>query len=84
MDSSIVTDNDPAANDWNLGAGSDTPSVGFASLTNQGYGIEVRWNVNALGLLSGHTYRLQFMVHDGDQNKTGGDVGQACALVAIQ
>jgi len=32
-----------------------------------------------LGLIPGHTYRLQFMVHDGDQNKSGGDVGESCA-----
>jgi len=32
----------------------------------------------ALGFIQGHTYRLYFMVHDGDQNKTGGDAGQAC------
>jgi hypothetical protein len=32
-------------------------------------------------LLPTHTYRLQFLVHDGDQNKTGGDVGQACVVL---
>ncbi len=39
------------------------------------------WNLNALykqGLLvAGHTYRFYVMVHDGDQNKVGGDAGQA-------
>ena len=49
---------------------------------------EARWNVsdlscNGVPLQKGHTYRMQFMVHDGDQNKTGGDVGQACATVII-
>jgi hypothetical protein len=29
-------------------------------------------------LVAGHRYRAQFIVHDGDQNKDGGDVGQAC------
>ena len=32
---------------------------------------------------AGHTYRAQFMVHDGDQNKTGGDVGQGCVLIRM-
>ena len=85
----VTTDADPAKNNWNLGPGSDTPSGGFAKLTNQGYGTEVRWNVNALvdknnqPLISGHTYRVQVIVHDGDQNKSGGDVGEACMLVTI-
>ena len=71
-------------NFWvNLGGGSDIPPGGFASLTNQGYGAEIRWNVNDLGLLPGHVYRMQFMVHDGDQNKTGGDVGENCLTVSI-
>jgi hypothetical protein len=61
---------------------------GFAALTNQGYGTEVRWAVNAMKcngafLQPGHVYRMQFMVHDGDQNKGGGDVGQACVTVSI-
>jgi len=34
-------------------------------------------------LQSGHTYRFQFMGHDGDQNKSGGDVGEACVNVAV-
>jgi hypothetical protein len=84
----LTTDADPAKNTWNLGPGSDTPSGGFAGLVNQGYGTEVRWNLSALTvngqpLQSGHTYRVQYIVHDGDQNKTGGDVGQACSLVSI-
>jgi hypothetical protein len=29
----------------------------------------------------GHTYRLQFMVHDGDQTRAGGDTGQGCVDV---
>jgi hypothetical protein len=31
-----------------------------------------------LALILNHVYRFQFMVHDGDQNKVGGDSGQAC------
>jgi hypothetical protein len=33
--------------------------------------------------MSGHTYRLYFMVHDGDQNKAGGDSGQACVTITM-
>ena len=82
---SVAPDADPAKNNWNLGTGSDAPPAG---LTNQGYGTEVRWNVSSLRvrdssgnpqpLQPGRLYRFQFMVHDGDQNKTGGDSGEAC------
>jgi len=73
-----------------LGPGSDSPP---ATVSNLGYLTEVRWNVTDLkvsgganvgqSLQSGHSYRVQFMVHDGDQNKTGGDVGEACLNVTI-
>jgi uncharacterized repeat protein (TIGR01451 family) len=69
---------DPTANGTNLGAGADKPPAGLPSA---GYTSEVRWDLNALAakgiLLPGHNYRFYVMVHDGDQNKTGGDVGQA-------
>jgi hypothetical protein len=69
---------DPAKNGWNLGPGSDAPPAG---LTNEGYGAEVRWNLNDLYargvLIPGHSYRFYVIVHDGDQNKAGGDAGQA-------
>jgi hypothetical protein len=62
----------------------------------QKYGTEVRWNVNSstikctdavtgvvtTGLTPGHLYRVQFLIHDGDQNNTGGDAGQSCAIIA--
>jgi hypothetical protein len=79
----ITTDADPAKNDWNLGSGSHTPPGGFSVLKDEGYGAEVSWDVNTLGLIPGHTYRLVFMVHDGDQNKTGGDVGETCTTIHI-
>ena len=79
----ITTDVDPVKNNWSLGSGSHTPAGGFASLINGGYGAEVSWDVNSLGLIAGHTYRLVFMVHDGDQNKTGGDVGETCTTIHI-
>jgi hypothetical protein len=69
---------DPAQNGWNLGAGSDAPPAGTG---NAGYGAEVRWSLADLTnqgvLVAGHTYRFYVMVHDGDQNKAGGDAGQA-------
>ena len=74
----VTPDGDPAKNGWNLGAGDPAPS----GLQSQGYGAEVRWNVDALiaagQMVSGRAYRLQFMVHDGDQNKAGGDSGENC------
>jgi Flp pilus assembly protein TadG len=77
---SVTPDADPSKNNWSLGAGSDTPPSGLA---NEGFGAEARWNVNDLGVQPGHAYRMQFMVHDGDQNKTGGDSGQACMAVIV-
>jgi hypothetical protein len=80
----------------NLGA--DTPDadaiptapLGFASLgKDEGYGTEVRWNVSSLRdqtgqlLQGGHTYRVQVITHDGDQNQTGGDAGEVCANLRI-
>lgn len=69
----ITPDADPAKNDWNLAGGDPIPS-GF---DNEGYGAEVVWNVP---LEPAHSYRIQVMVHDGDQNKVGGDSGEACVL----
>jgi len=76
----VTPDSDPATNNWNLGPGSDPVPPG---LTNQGYGAEIRWNISQLGLEPGHTYRLYFMEHDGDQNKVGGDSGQGCAYITM-
>src|SRR5262249_53013229 len=80
----ITPDGDPAKNNFNPGAGSDPVPPG---LIHQGYGAEARWSIDdlkAAGILeSGKSYRLQFMVHDGDQNKSGGDVGQACVNVVV-
>jgi len=54
---------------------------------DEGYGAEARWGVDDLvgngTLIAGHSYRLEFMVHDGDQNKTGGDVGENCVNIRI-
>ena len=70
-DVSITPDPDPAKNHWDLGGGDPVP----AGLTDQGWGAEVRWN---LVLVPGRSYRIQVLVHDGDQNKDGGDSGEAC------
>jgi hypothetical protein len=76
----VTPDGDPATNNWNLGPGSDPVPPG---LVNQGYGNEVRWNMSSLGLIPGHQYRFYFIVHDGDQNKTGGDAGQGCVYFTM-
>jgi hypothetical protein len=84
----VTPDADPAKNNYILGAGSDPVPPG---LVNQGYGTELRWNIDETNmvdqagqpLLPGHTYRLYFMVHDGDQNKQGGDAGQGCAVLVM-
>jgi hypothetical protein len=55
-----------------------------AVLANEGYGAECVWKVSELKLVQGHSYRAQFIVHDGDQNKTGGDCGEACTTVQFQ
>ena len=70
---SITPDADPAKNGWTLG-GPDTAPQGLSS---EGYGAEVVWNVP---FTAGHSYRVQVLVHDGDQNKAGGDSGEACVL----
>jgi len=70
---SITPDADPAKNNWNLGGGDPVP----AGLANEGFGAEVVWNVP---LAPGRSYRVQVLVHDGDQNKAGGDSVEACVL----
>jgi hypothetical protein len=73
---SITPDADPTKNGWNLG-GPDTAPQGLSS---EGYGAEVVWNVP---FTAGHSYRVQVLVHDGDQNKAGGDAGEACVLFCV-
>src|SRR6185503_17964141 len=64
---------DPAKNNWNLTTQAD-PIPASAMARNEGYGTELRYEV---GLISGHSYRIQVVAHDGDQNK-GGDSGEKC------
>jgi hypothetical protein len=73
---------------WNFGSGSDPLPVDFLNPVPLGqdhdfkYGVEVAWNLDELNLDPLHTYRFQFTVHDGDQTKIGGDVGQACIIAS--
>jgi len=73
----ITPDADPSIkNHWNAG-GETVP----AGLDDEGYGAVVKWDVQSLGLIPGHVYRLQVMVHDGDQNHNGGDAGSSCTTL---
>lgn len=76
----VIPDADPPKNNWNL-AGAPPPPAGTS---NEGYGTLVQWDVAALGLIPGHTYRVQVMVHDGDQNKQGGDAGEMCSTLVVE
>jgi hypothetical protein len=81
---------DPAKNYWDLGPSADPVSAAAMATCpctttscsvstgrmGRGFGAELRFEV---GLISGHSYRLQVMVHDGDQTQ-GGDSGEACAV----
>jgi len=70
-------------------------SAVLGSTGNEGFGSDVGWNITNLDawnptdkaydspLVAGHTYRLQVMTHDGDQNKTGGDAGEYCQTVTL-
>lgn len=79
----VTPDADPAKNTssttWDLGGGDQPP----AGTIEEGYGAVVYWKLSDLKLIPGHSYRLQFMVHDGDQNKSGGDVGDSCTTLVV-
>jgi hypothetical protein len=76
----VTPDADPATNNWNLGPGDPVPTP---TPSSQGYGAECRWDLTKIHFIAGHRYRLYFMVHDGDQNKVGGDVGQDCVYFTM-
>ncbi|HEY6038946.1 MAG TPA: hypothetical protein VIV58_31905, partial [Kofleriaceae bacterium] len=65
---------DPAANKWNLTTMADPVPASVMAAGKENYGTELRYEV---GLISGHSYRIQVIAHDGDQNK-GGDSGEKC------
>jgi hypothetical protein len=65
----------------NLNGGGTTTTMrrpgggGGGTFGGQGFSAELRFEV---GLISGHSYRFQVMLHDGDQTR-GADSGEACA-----
>jgi hypothetical protein len=77
-------------NYFNLGEGADTFPMKSNLWKNEGkladgppkyernYTAEVIWKVDNLGLINGHTYRAQLILHDGDRE---GDTGQACTTI---
>ena len=73
----VKSDADPSKKGWK--GIPDPPPGGFGP--NEGYTAELVWNLDSLGLTPGHIYRMQFMLHDGDQNKSGGDAGEACVTM---
>lgn len=75
---SLTPRSDPPQNHKVVGPGGTAPP---ANAIDNGYSTDVQWTIASLGLISGHAYRAQFIVHDGDQNKSGGDVGQACVNI---
>jgi hypothetical protein len=78
---SVTPNADPQGNGTNFGPGAPV-GVYPAGLSSQGWSTDVVWNISSIpGYDASHSYRAQFMVHDGDQNKTGGDVGQACVNI---
>jgi hypothetical protein len=85
----VTPDADPTGNTFAslASVGGDSPQP--AGLTNLGYAAEIRFNLGTLHdrfgnpLVAGHAYRFEFMVHDGDQNKTGGDSGENCVTAVL-
>jgi uncharacterized repeat protein (TIGR01451 family) len=86
-------------NGWTLGPHADpipaTDAFGGTTTSfNEGYGAEVTWNVAGLkaydpttgtfvAVQAGHTYRVQSLTHDTDQNKGQGDVGEVCTTFSV-
>src|SRR6266540_3441314 len=68
---------DPPKNNGSLGTLGTWATV-TGGLKDEGFSAAIVWDTASLGLTSGHIYKLQFMVHDGDQNQAGGDVGEGC------
>jgi hypothetical protein len=75
----IVVDGDPQPNNSNVGSGISVPP----GTGSEGFSTVVSWDVAKMGLQAGHTYRIQFMVHDGDEHYTGGDVGENCVNISV-
>jgi len=85
-------DKNPAGNvgdnNWQLDGGT-TPTIDTerAPKGNEKYGSLIEWNVNQLladgKIASGKTYRVQFVVHDGDNTNLGGDVAEGCTAIRM-
>jgi hypothetical protein len=77
---------DPPQNLFDVGNGDMVPRIaaGGHDYDKQFYSAEAQWTVSALGLQPGHSYRVQIMMHDGDQNQSGGDVGEGCVTIQGQ
>jgi hypothetical protein len=72
-------------NNFDLGPDADPypaePNVKFKgqpSIVHGSFGAEIVWNVENLGLEEGHTYRAQFILHDGDRE---GDISEGCTTI---
>ena len=79
---SITPGADPAKNNWNLGTGAD-PAPTTTAYHERGLRSRGELELRKLGLHPGTRTGSQFMVHDGDQNNTGGDAGEACVNVTV-
>lgn len=74
-------------NNLDLGPGADTfpaaSNVKFANIPRRDepfYGAEIIWKVDNLGLTVGHSYRAQFIIHDGDSE---GDISEGCTTIQL-
>lgn len=84
---SYNTGGNPPTNQQQLPAGADPfPASGSVSCNGHdcAFGSEVVWNVNSLGLTSGHDYLAVFIVHDGDSDPSGSDLGTSCVSIHNQ
>ena len=80
----VKPDADPAANVSITAFGKESLTLRLEAFPRSGPGLRCRDRVECRYLAAdgkiqpGHIYRFQFMVHDGDQKNSGGDVGEAC------
>jgi hypothetical protein len=72
----LGTSADPVTANANMNCPCTSSSCNTFGLMGRGYGAEIRFEV---GLVAFHSYRLQFMLHDGDQTQ-GADSSEGCAV----
>jgi hypothetical protein len=68
-----------------LGGSSNTPVV-HPAVPISGHGNHITalsWDISKLSMQTGNTYRVQFIVHDGDPSRAGGDVAEVCGTVQL-